>query len=169
MTFTYDTVQQHPPLPAEYHERCAYMRLYSALQHDAPSPSRATFGAEVDVLASRGHLTTTPTGYALTDAGIAHWEDYLRDWNAGPRPSAHRSGAMPAYTRVLMALAQCESWTLLAPISKGYNRTHCLNLCKKMEAQGLAELKIDESNRWIVRLTDDGRVIANEIEMESAS
>lgn len=70
-----------PDLPADFHERRAYMQLSRAMDmHDSYWPS-AAFGEEITILLERGHAEAHERGYRLTDAGRAFWQDFKRRYN----------------------------------------------------------------------------------------
>lgn len=158
-----------PPLPVEFYERSAYMRLYSAYQHgDLFWPSHV-FGTEIATLLTRCHAEAYGNGYRLTEAGVAHWEAYVSRWSAST-PIAHsRKGVQPFWVRLLLTM-QDGAWHGLTALSLGYSRSHTFDTCERLHRDGYLNKRRRESDHaWEFQITEAGCVRARELEGEKAS
>lgn len=156
-----------PPLPAEFYERSANMRLYSALQHHDCCWPASVFGDEIDTLLARQHAEPYANGYRLTEAGVTHWEAYVRKWETGTPLSPGRKGAQPGSTRLLLAMRD-GAWHDMTFLSQGYSRSHTFDICDRLHEQGYANKRRRESDRaWEFQITEAGRMKARELEGES--
>lgn len=148
MSIHYD----HPALPADFPEKCAYMRLYGAhVRHDQFWPA-AMFGDEIRLLLGRSHAEPFGAGYRLTEAGIAHWEAHVQAWQNGtlPRPPMGRT---PVYW-VLLDMLRDEAWHATSELCVGRSREHTIEVCQRLYRQGYANRQM--KGGWLFQITPDG-------------
>ena len=153
-----------PPLPVEFHERSAYMRLYSALQHDDAYWHANVFGEEIEALLTRNHAEAYGSGYRLTEAGVTHWEAYVRQWAAVTPIAQSRKSARPLAVRLLETL-QDGAWHGLTSLVQDCSRSHTFDVCERLHTQGYVNQRRRAGDHaWEFQITDMGCMKAREYE-----
>lgn len=171
MTHTYlpSDISKAPPLPIEFYERSAYMRLYSARQHGDQYWPASMFGTEIAALLARDHAEAYGGGYRLTMAGVTHWEAYVRQWEASTSVARARKGVLPLSVRLILMM-QNGAWYGLTALVQDCSRSHAFDVCERLEAQGYIAKRRRESDRaWEFQITEAGRIKAREFEGEKVS